>query len=261
VDRRQFLASTGLVAVGGAAALGLDAISPTPAESATARSVVPTENPDAFQTRVTFRTSPLDRVVALTFDDGPTVAWTPLVLSMLASHQAKATFFLVGDRVLANPGLARAAAAAGHELGNHTWTHSDLTRHGSAFIADSLQRTHNVIEEVTGATPRLLRPPWGRIDSVGLAACTRLHYDVILWSEHVTGSDATADVTRIQRVVTPGTIVLAHDGGREPNRHLIRAVDTLVASLRRADYTFVTVSELLAAQPQQRPVPRPRAHT
>jgi peptidoglycan/xylan/chitin deacetylase (PgdA/CDA1 family) len=93
----------------------------------------------------------------------------------------------------------------------------------------------------------LCRPPYGRIDSVGLAVCAALRYEVTLWSQHVTGSNPHGDVDTILRQGSPGSIVLAHDGGPEPNGSLLTQLDRLVASMTDSGYSFVTVSELLAA--------------
>jgi peptidoglycan/xylan/chitin deacetylase (PgdA/CDA1 family) len=249
VDRRSFLAGIGLVGVGTVVGSGVGALA-EPAfasESPTARTMRPGGKTAAFQSTVTFRTAPSDRSVALTIDDGPTSEWTPQVLAILARHGVPATFFLVGRRVAAQPGLVARAAAGGHELGNHTWAHSDLTRHDDAFVHDSLERTHALVDKVAGRPPVLCRPPYGRIDSVGLGVCAALGYDVALWSDHVTGSNAKGDVDVTLRQASPGSIVLAHDGGSEPNATLMTQLDRLIGSMKDAGYTFATVSALLAA--------------
>jgi peptidoglycan/xylan/chitin deacetylase (PgdA/CDA1 family) len=198
---------------------------------------------------VTFRTAPSARLVALTIDDGPTQKWTPQVLRILRRRGAKATFFMVGERAQAAPGSVQRAADAGHELANHTWAHSDLTQNGEAFDRASLERTHELLARLTGRAPTLCRPPYGRIDSIGLAVCAGLHYNVMLWSNHVTGSNARGDVDTTLREASPGSIVLAHDGGSEPNASLMQQLDRLVGTMTDTGYRFVTVSELLAARP------------
>jgi peptidoglycan/xylan/chitin deacetylase (PgdA/CDA1 family) len=195
---------------------------------------------------VTFRAAPSARTVALTIDDGPTREWTPQVLSILRRHGARATFFRVGERALAAPDLVAQTAEAGHEQGNHTWAHDDLTQHDEAFDRRTLERTHEVLAKLAGRPPTLCRPPYGRIDGVGLAVCAGLQYGVTLWSHHVTGSNPHGDVSTILRRASPGSIVLAHDGGPEPNAGLMKQLDRLVASMTDAGYRFVTISELLA---------------
>jgi peptidoglycan/xylan/chitin deacetylase (PgdA/CDA1 family) len=246
MDRRRFLAGVGLFTAGGAVG-GVVAAEPGfAAEGPTARTAAPS-GPGAYAATVVFRASPSAQLVALTFDDGPTGEWTPRVLAILRRHGAKATFFRVGLRAQAAPDLVRQTADAGHEQGNHTWAHDDLTQHGAAFARQSLERTHEVLADLTGRTPALCRPPYGRIDSVGLAVCAGLHYGVTLWSQHVTGSKPHGDVDIILREGSPGSIVLAHDGGREPDASLMAQLDRLVASMTDRGYRFVTVSELLAA--------------
>jgi peptidoglycan-N-acetylglucosamine deacetylase len=220
-------------------------------ESPTARTATPSGLHDARVTAVRFREQPVQRLVALTVDDGPTARWTPQVLRILARRAASATFFLVGERAQAQPGLPKRAADAGHELGNHTWAHTDLTHLDETSAREALQRTHDLIARLTGREPTLCRPPYGRIDSVGLLACATMGYNVMLWSDHVTGGNAKADVTRVLRQATPGSIVLGHDGGPEPNATLMTQLDRLVGSMTEAGYKFVTVSQLLAAPARQ----------
>jgi peptidoglycan-N-acetylglucosamine deacetylase len=247
VDRRRFLAGTGLFTVAGAAgaAAGIAAWRAATAEGPTARTATPA-GPGAYAASVTFRAAPPARMVALTVDDGPTPEWTPQVLAILRRHGARATFFRVGTRALAASQLVVQTAEAGHEQGNHTWAHEDLTQHDEAFDLGTLERTHELLAKLTGQPPTVCRPPYGRIDSVGLAACAGLHYRVALWSHHVTGGTPHSDVNVILRRASPGSIVLAHDGGSEPNAGLMQQLDRLVASMTDAGYKFVTVSELLA---------------
>jgi peptidoglycan/xylan/chitin deacetylase (PgdA/CDA1 family) len=245
--RRGFLVGAGLVTVGSAAGVGagIPAWRATAAEGPTARTASPS-GPGAYAATVTFRAAPSAMVIALTIDDGPTREWTPQVLSILRRHGAKATFFRVGRRAQDAADLVAQTAEEGHEQGNHTWAHDDLTQHDEAFDLSTLQRTHDFLAKLTGQPPAVCRPPYGRIDSVGLAVCAELHYGVALWSHHVTGSNPTGGVNVILRRATPGSIVLAHDGGPEPNASLIQQLDRLVASLTDTGYRFVTVSELLA---------------
>jgi peptidoglycan/xylan/chitin deacetylase (PgdA/CDA1 family) len=127
-------------------------------EGPTARTATPAGSAARAAT-VTFRTSPEDRYVALTIDDGPTRKWTPQVHRLLANHGAKATFFVVGERAKADPVVVQQAADHGHELANHTWAHKDLTRHNEAPDAGSLERTHELLTKLTGRAPTLCRPP------------------------------------------------------------------------------------------------------
>jgi len=248
VDRRRFLAGAGLVTAGGVAGavVGGPVQQAVAVEGPTARTATP-PGPGHFATTVTFRTAAQSRLIALTIDDGPTKEWTPPMLALLRRHGAKATFFRVGERAQAAPGLVEQTAAEGHEQGNHTWAHHDLTAGSQSADQDSLKRTHELLTRLTGQPPVLCRPPYGRIDSIGLEVCSGMRYSVALWSHHITGSHPAGGVDLILGHATPGSIVLAHDGGPEPNAALVRQLDRLVGSMTDEGYRFVTVSELLAS--------------
>ena len=158
--RRGFLAGVGLVAVGGAsgAGAGIAAWLDAAAEGPTARTATPA-GPGAYAASVTFRAAPSARIVALTIDDGPTREWTPQVLAILRRHGARATFFRVGERALAAPDLVVQTAEAGHEQGNHTWAHDDLTQHDEAFDLGTLARTHELLANLTGRPRRCAGRP------------------------------------------------------------------------------------------------------
>lgn len=249
MNRRRFLASLGLLGAGSVAGAGIGFVSePAVAtESPTARTSTPGGKTAAYRVDVAFRAAPSEKLIALTIDDGPTAQWTPKVLSLLQRRGVVATFFLVGKRLAADPTPTARAADSGHEFANHTWSHTDVTHRDEAFIYDSLERTHALVERVTGRAPSLFRPPYGRIDSPGIAACARLGYDVALWSDHVTGSNPSGDVDTTLRQASAGSIVLAHDGGPEPNDRLMTQLDRLVGGLLDDGYRFTTVSQLLAA--------------
>ncbi|HEX6520879.1 MAG TPA: polysaccharide deacetylase family protein [Streptosporangiaceae bacterium] len=254
MDRRRFLAGIGLFTIGGASGAGAMAAvtslsGETAAEGPTARTAVPAGT-ESFAATATFRTAPTARIVALTIDDGPTREWTPRILEILRRRGARATFYRVGERALAAPDLVAQTAAEGHEQGNHTWAHDDLTQHDEVFDLASLRRTHELLAELTGRAPASCRPPYGRIDSVGIAACASMRYGITLWSAHVTGSNAAADVDTITRRPSAGTIILAHDGGSEPTASLMENLDRLVATMTGRGYRFVTISELLASTGQ-----------
>jgi peptidoglycan/xylan/chitin deacetylase (PgdA/CDA1 family) len=248
MDRRSFLARAGLLTAGGAAGVGagLAAEQLLTQEGPTARTARPA-GPARYVATATFRTELSAKLIALTIDDGPTREWTPQVLKILRRRDTKATFFRVGKRAQAAPDLVMQTADAGHEQGNHTWAHDDLTRHDETFDRDSLERTQELLARLTGQAPTLCRPPYGRIDSVGLAVCAGLHYGVTLWSHSITGVNARVDVDEALEQASPGSILLLHDGGSEPNATLMKQLDRLTGSMTDAGYTFVTVSELLAA--------------
>ncbi len=195
-------------------------------------------------TDVFWRCEPKTKKIALTFDDGPDPRWTPMALAALTAVGAKATFFQHGDAVRAEPVLTRELAAAGHELANHGSGHLDLTDLSTPQLRDNLLRTHEAIVEVTGQIPKLLRPPWGRIDSPSLYVAAELGYRVALWSHHLPTDGAEKKVDYNISTATPGMIMLCHDGRSTPANSLFVAVRRLLTELTDAGYEFVTVSDL-----------------
>ena len=171
---------------------------------------------------------------------------TPRIRALLQREAIPATFFYPAVSALLHPDEVRGIAGEGHEIGIHSWIHEANTTLPREAERELSFRAAETLTKLAGRAPTLCRPPYGRIDSIGLALCAGLRYGVTLWSEHVTGSNPRGDVDLVLRQASPGSIVLAHDGGSEPNASLMEQLDRLVASMTDTGYRFVTVSELLA---------------
>ena len=251
LGRRDILRRTAAAAglVGAGTLVGLAGLGDVPAlaEGASPRSALPDAGATALTTQVHFRCHPSRRLVALTVDDGPSVRWTPGVLAMLRRHQVRATFFVVGRRVVAHPKLVQQALADGHEIGNHTWDHHDLVRHPPDDVGQQLRRTDTLLRDLCGHPPTLMRPPWGHVDPPALLSSAELGYRTILWSHLIRGSRPEQDTATTLADVSPGSIVLVHDGGPTPTAALYVQLDHFLTVMRGRGYDFVTVSELLAA--------------
>jgi peptidoglycan/xylan/chitin deacetylase (PgdA/CDA1 family) len=120
--------------------------------------------------------------LALTFDDGPNPAFTPRLLEVLSRRGVRATFFLVGSRAQAEPSLVRQIAAAGHLIGNHSWSHLNLALASSATIEDQLTRTSQTLEQISGAPVLFFRPPFGARRPETLRIARRLGLTPVLWN-------------------------------------------------------------------------------
>jgi peptidoglycan-N-acetylglucosamine deacetylase len=153
--------------------------------------------------------------VALTFDDGPHPEGTPAVLAALEHAGAPATFFLVGEQVERNPRLAAEVAAAGHAIALHGFRHRNQLRLGPGAVREDLRRGAAAIEEATGVSPNIYRPPYGIFSTPGLRVVRAAGYAPLLWSRW--GRDWRRDATpdEIARLATedlgPGDVVLLHD--------------------------------------------------
>lgn len=188
--------------------------------------------------------------IALTFDDGPSTS-TPLFLDVLAEYRASATFFQIGKNVLRHPDIARAVAAAGHEIGNHSHTHMNFALKPASVIASDFALAQTAITDVTGVGPTLMRAPYG-VRWFGFRRMqAALGLKGVMWS--VIGLDwklpATAIADRILSHVRNGGIICLHDGrGTQANPDVapcLEAVRRVVPSLIAAGYHFESVSQLL----------------
>ena len=195
--------------------------------------------------------------VAITFDDGPS-QWTAAILDALRTHSARATFFVLGERVDGAEDVLVQAVHDGHELGNHTFTHPSCSTLDTDELADELERTQARIESAVGVRPVIVRPPYGDGAEAVDAVATALGLGAtILWSAQADDwlePPADAIAQGVLDAVEPGAIVLLHDGfsSRASPHHNTRqptvdAVRQLVPELIAAGYELVTVSELLRA--------------
>jgi len=190
------------------------------------------------------------RAVALTFDDGPSEG-TPQILEILARYQARATFFQCGANVERLPEVARAAAAAGHEIGNHSYSHPLFCFRSRRFIEEELRRAQETIAERTGARPRWFRAPFGARWFGMEQAQRRLNLTGVMWT--TIGYDwslrAEAVLERMAARASNGAILCLHDGrelrARPDIGVTVEAVRGLVPLLLDRGYSLETVSQLL----------------
>ncbi len=194
---------------------------------------------------VVFSVDTSERVVALTLDDGPDPVLTPRVLDVLAAHEARATFFLLGERARRHPALLRRIAAAGHELANHTWHDEPSVRLAPAALEASLRATGRVLEPV--APVALFRPGSGWVTRSVLTTAERAGLRCVLGSvyshdPHIRIPAYTA--WDVRRRVRPGAIVVLHEG--RPDRYgVLDVLEAVLPHLRRAGFRVTTVSDLL----------------
>lgn len=199
-----------------------------------------------------YRGSGNRRSIALTFDDGPTEGTLP-ILEYLTKQNVWATFFQCGMNVRRNPHIAREVAAAGHELGNHSYSHPKLPFKSPDFIEREFSETQTVISDETGFSPMLMRPPYG-FRWLGLREVQqKLSLLGVMWS--VIGNDWQWPAQRIARHVLCGTsagaIVCLHDGrGVQPRpdtRATLESLKLIIPRLQDQGFRFEVVSDLMRA--------------
>ncbi len=188
------------------------------------------------------------KAIALTFDDGPSAANTPRLLDLMAEHGARATFFVVGDRVSGCEAIVSRILAEGHEIGNHTHTHPHTIGLRRPELRAELERAREAIGAARGDI-RVVRPPYGK-DRRRIAAVGReLGLRTVLWSidsGDTWGLSGDEIAGRVLADAAPGAIVLMHDGDG-PRQGTLDAAAAVVPALVEQGYELVTVSELLAA--------------
>jgi len=194
---------------------------------------------------------PGSKQLALTYDDGPNDPHTLRLLEVLAKHEVQATFFLIGSYVKQRPDIARAIAAAGHVIGNHTYSHPNLIFASAGQTRDELQTCGKAIEDAIGQRPQLFRPPFGGRRPVTLRIARELGLEPVMWN--VTGWDwrarpASYVEARVQRQICGGNVILLHDGGHAAfgadRSQTVIATDRIIGLYKSQGYNFVTIPEM-----------------
>lgn len=216
-------------------------------------------SPRQFWGQLVYRVTPVkpEKVVALTFDDGPWGDSTRKVLRILKEHEVQATFFVVGKHLRMYPEITAEIVSAGHAVGNHSWSHPYKPFEPEAAQRE-IENTSALIAKQSTAQTRLFRPPGGHLKTGLVAYAKSKNYAIILWSvdAHDTKPRTTAAeiVQRTLKGVKPGGIILLHDGGGD--RTVTRAaLPILIRRLKERGYRFVTVPKLLELAVKAPPPP------
>lgn len=189
------------------------------------------------------------KMVALTFDDGPDQRFTPQVLDVLNKYHVKATFFLLGSRVAKYPHVAKRIIDEGHVVGNHTYWHPQLTKTGVHNMKWEISRTEQAIKTATGYKTKLFRAPYGALNEEQVQKLKNLGYRGIGWSidtEDWKGLTAKQITNNVGEHVHSGDIILMHSAGHwtQDLSGTVRALDRIIPMLKREGYTFVTIPQL-----------------
>lgn len=187
--------------------------------------------------------------VALTFDDGPSPGHTEKVLDILRQENVKATFFVIGKKVMEHPMLLNWIDEEGHEIGNHTYSHTRVTWINDQKMLDEIRRTSLLIWDLTGKKVEYFRPPHGRLTNAKRKKIEAKGYKVIYWSVnaddfyHTTWGMRTPEsiADRVISRVNGNDIVLMHDNSYQ----ITEALPVIIKALKKRGYYFVTISELL----------------
>jgi peptidoglycan-N-acetylglucosamine deacetylase len=194
--------------------------------------------------------------IALTYDDGPNDPYTLKLLDVLAKHDVRATFFMIGRYVRERPEIARAVAEAGHVIGNHTFTHPLLIFESAAQTRKELVDCRTALIDAVGEHSNLFRPPFGGRRPATLRIARELGLETVMWN--VTGYDWNAPRAfeiekKVVRQVRGGDVILLHDGGHRATgadrAQTVIATDNLIRRYKDQGYEFVTVETAVRHQP------------
>lgn len=198
---------------------------------------------------------PGTKLLGLTYDDGPNDPHTLRLLDVLAKHNVKATFFLVGRYAKQRPDIARELVRAGHAVGNHTFSHPNLIFASAGETRMQLQDCEQALIDAVGEHSRLFRPPFGGRRPSTLKIARALGLEPVMWN--VTGGDwkgkpAAYVEQRVTRQIRGGDVILLHDGshaafGADRSQSVI-ATDRLIARYKLEGYEFVTVPEMIGTK-------------
>lgn len=192
---------------------------------------------------LTWRMPAHDQTLYLTFDDGPVPGPTEFVLDTLREHDAKATFFCIGDNVRKHPHIFRKILDDGHAVGNHTFNHVNGWKYPVQYYIDNLKRCETQLQgEMTVPVSRLFRPPYGRITRKQIRALA--DYRIIMWDvlsvDYDRSLDAQACLRRTVKATRPGSIIVFHDS-LKAEKNLVYVLPKLLTHFRAAGFQFKSI--------------------
>lgn len=198
--------------------------------------------------KITYQKITTNKLVALTFDDGPEPRFTVPILDILKEYHAPATFFMVGNQVIKHPDIAKRIIQEGHEVGNHTMNHLVMTELVPNEVFAEIKNGKDAIKEVTNTVPHYYRSPKGLTNAYVEKAVSSLDMKEILWTVTIENHDAQTPEAMANRVlskVQPGFIILLHDG-RLDRTKTVKSLPLLLRGLQEKGYKVVSLSELLS---------------
>lgn len=184
------------------------------------------------------------KVIALTFDDGPSASYTPAVLALLEAYEAKATFFCIGSKVESNQALVKMMLEKGHLVGNHSYSHSNFfSFFGTKKVMNEIRKTNELIRKLSGRECVLFRPPYGVTNPPIARAVKNCQMKVIGWSIRsfdTTTQDYTKVVNRVLGQIKPGAVILLHDD----RQNTPKILEAILLYTRQNNYQYAQVHEL-----------------
>ncbi|MBQ9545380.1 MAG: polysaccharide deacetylase family protein [Clostridia bacterium] len=189
--------------------------------------------------------------VALTFDDGPHREYTEEILKILEENGVRATFFVIGENAGEYPDRVKMISDAGHEIGNHTYSHAMINRLSETELKSEIERAQKAILDACGTEPKVFRPPYGAYNDRSIGIVEEMGFRCVLWSQDSRDwqlPPSESIVSAIAGSLSEGDVLLFHDYNR-PESPTPSALRALIPMAKSAGWEFVTVSELFEDAP------------
>lgn len=198
---------------------------------------------------IVWRINTKDKMIALTFDDGPSPTFTPQILDILKKNNVKGTFFVIAHEAEKYPDIVHRTVYEGHEIGNHTYNHKYLNRFTGDELKKEMVLAETAIIKAAGVKPKLFRPPGGYFNENIVTVSKKLGYKVIIWSWEQQPVDWAnpgegAIIKRVLKNAASGNIVVFHDRGGNRSQ-TVQALQPVIDGLKEKGFKMVTVSEML----------------
>ncbi len=197
-----------------------------------------------FYVKALCRVKTEDRIISLSFDDGPNPRVTPMVLDLLKEHDIKAAFFCIGKRVIENPEIMRRMKEEGHLIGNHSYSHTSLFDFwGNQQMQRDIEKAEKFMALATGQRPEWFRPPFGVTNPTVASLVNRKKYKVMGWSVRsldTTIKDKDKTVERIKKRWHPGGIILLHD----THNLAVDILEEIIKHGKSEGYNFIRADEM-----------------
>lgn len=198
-----------------------------------------------------------EKIIALSFDDGPHPKYTVEILDLLKEYDIKATFFVLGMHAESYPDIIKRQVSEGHEIGNHSYSHVDMRKASLKVIQNEYNITQDIIYNISNVRPKVFRPPYGNYNSEVVDIVTSDDSAVVLWTFYQDskdwsnpGVDKIVDITLSK--IQNGDIILFHDYVYKPESHTVKALETIIPKLISQGYEFVTISELIGTSQENK---------
>jgi len=198
---------------------------------------------------------PSQRIISITFDDGPDPRYTPRVLDILRQAETKACFFVVGEKAQKYPEIIKTIVSEGHEIGSHGYKHRNPWFLGPLGTFREIRKSFEAIEEIAGSPPAVYRPPWGLINLPLLITHLNLGYKIVLWSfmswdwTNKTTAEAISD--KVRKKIAGGSILIFHDSDTVPGaasgspEKMLQALPGILKEIKERGYSITPLKDLL----------------